>query len=631
MEDKMKDAINETQKKEIQEEDSQGSLSFSDYMASLDKKDAGEKFPPNEDGRMVNGTVVEVTDDTVFLDVGCKGEGRLPIESFETAPKIGDVIKVFLEKSFGRDGSPVISKSKADAKSLWETIEKAYKDETLVKGRVVALVRGGFEVNLGGGITAFLPSSQADIKRVEDQDSFVGLESEFAIERLYFNGKRNIVVNRRKHMEKSLDKKRTGFFNAAKIGDTLEGTVKSFTNFGAFIDLGGFDGLLHMNDMSWGHVANPREFVKKGERIKVKLIRLDPETKRINVSLKHFIEDPWVHFEDKFHIDQIVEGKVTKFTDFGAFVELEKGIEGLVHISELSWTKKIDKPSDVLKIGETVKCMILGYDIQAGRVSLGIKQVLENPWDKIEVNYPAGKEVKGKVAKISNNAAFVTLEEGIDAYLGAEDISWTKHIKHPSSVLKEGEEIEAKVINSDAATHRIRIGIKQLKENPWIQFSKDYKVGSILEGEISSITDEFGVFVKTDCGIEGLINKANLSEDRDVSYEDAVKKYKVGDKIKVCIVDLSITREKVGFSVRELKRMEERKEISQYMASADKEDNGAYTIGNYLGVTDGNKNESKSVKKAEKSKTPSQGEPKSKPGEEKSKKPKAKKADTQEA
>lgn len=578
------------EKNAVNQDDEQG-FSFSDYMAQLDDSDSS--FPTMEDGKMVTGVVVQVTGDTVFLDVGCSREGMIPLSEFEVPPAVGDKTQVFLEKSFGANGLPVISKGKADVRLVWEGVKNAFENKTLVKGKITKLVKGGFEVSLGGDVVAFLPSSQVDVKKIDDPNTLIGLETDFTIERLYYDNKRNVVVNRRKHIEESIEKKREEFFNKVKVGDIFDGTVKSFTNFGAFVDLGGFDGLLHINDMSWGHVTKPGEYVKKGQKIKVKLIRIDPETKRINVSLKHMTEDPWIHFEDKYQINQIVDGKVTKFTDFGAFVTIEEGIEGLVHISEFSWTKKVSKPSDVLKLGQDVKCMILGYDIQAGRVSLGLKQVLENPWDKIEEKYPVGSTVTGKVARVVSNAAFITLEEGIDAYLSSDDISWLKHIKHPSTVLKEGDEVTVKIIDSNANSHRIKVGIKQLTENPWIKFTKEYKVGGILEGEISSITDEFGVFVKTDCGIEGLINKANLSTDRGIRYEEAVKKYKVGDKIRVCITDISASREKVGFSVRELKRKEEREEISQYMASSEKENNSAYTLGDYLTNTDDKKSTKK--------------------------------------
>lgn len=549
-----------------------------DFMAQVES--TMSRLNEVEEGQVVEGVVAEVTKDFVFLDIGCKSEGRLPITDFETPPKYGDTVQVYLERTYGRDGNPVISKGKADEKKVWADVCKAFKEKTPVKGKITGVVKGGYDVMLGN-LRTFLPISQADVRRVEVPESLIGFEGEFLIERMFSDGKQNIVVNRRKLLEEVTEKKREEFFNTAKEGDVLKGTVKSFTTFGAFIDLGGFDGLLHVNDMSWSRISKPRDLLKKGDEIEVMLIKLDKEAKRINVSLKHMSEDPWIHFEDKFHVNDIVEGTVTKFTDFGVFVEIAEGIEGLVHISEMSWTKKINKPSDILKIGEKIKCMILGYDIQAGRVSLGIKQVTKNPWEEVEQKYSVGAIIKGKIVKLTNTAAFINLEEGIDAYMAAEDISWTKKVKHPTSVLKEGEEVEVSILECSGADRRIRAGMKQTQPNPWVQFAKKYKVGSTLEGTISSITDEYGVFVKTEEGIEGLINKSNLSEDPAVSYEDAVKKYKTGDKVNVYITDLNVNREKVGFSVREFKRKQERDEVSQYMAGAEKEE-GAYTVGDFV-------------------------------------------------
>ncbi|MCR5495539.1 MAG: 30S ribosomal protein S1 [Treponema sp.] len=533
------------------------------------------------EGQIVEGEVISVSDDYVFLDVGCKSEGRLPVEEFAgKLPNVGDKVSVFLVKVFGHNG-PEISKTKADAKRLWKDVAQAFKDKTPVEGTITKIVKGGYDVNLGGGIHAFLPISQSDSQKVEKADSLIGLESLFYVERLYSDARANVVVNRRKYLEEQIDTKRDAFFNEVKIGDSVKGTVKSFTSFGAFIDLGGFDGLLHINDMSWGHVARPKDFVKKGQEIELKVIRLDPAEKRINLSLKHFAEDPWIHFEEKYHVNDIVKGKVTKLTDFGAFIELEEGIEGLVHISEFSWTKKISKPSDMVNVGDEVEAMILGYDIQAGRVSLGIKQVTDNPWDSIGDKYPVGTKVTGKVVKLTNAGAFVQLEEGIDGFLHADDISWTKKVKHPGSELTVDQEIEVVVIDCDVEGHRIKVGIKQLTDDPWKQFAEEYKPGSTLEGEVTSIT-EFGVFVKAPNGIEGLVNKANLSEDRDTPYEEAVKKYNVGDKINVFVVEVNVEKEKVAFSVREFKRKQQRDEISQYMAQSDNSDDGAYTIGDML-------------------------------------------------
>jgi len=539
-----------------------------------------KEFSAPQAGQLVEGTVVQITNDYVYVDIGDKSEGLIPtIEFAEGLPKEGDKVHALLTGH--NSNGPVLSKNKADSKRLLKEVNQAYKDKTPVSGVISKVVKSGYEVNLGIDRAAFLPISQADSEKVEKPESLLGLKSKFYIERLYSDNKLNPVVNRRKYLEEEIDSKRDNFFNTVNIGDSVKGSVKSFTSFGAFIDLGGFDGLLHINDMSWGHVARPKDFVKKGQEIELKVIRLDPADKRINLSLKHFTEDPWVHFEEKYHVNDVVKGKVTKLTEFGAFVELEKGIEGLVHISEFSWTKKVSKPSDMVNVGQDVEAMILGYDIQAGRVSLGLKQTTDNPWDSIEEKYAVGTKVTGKIVKITNAGAFVSLEEGIDGFLHAEDISWTKKIKHPGSELSVDQEVEVCVIECDVEARKIKVGIKQLTDDPWVQFAQEYKVGSTLEGEITSITD-FGVFVKAPYGIEGLINKANLSDDREVPYEEAITKYAVGDKINVYVVDVNTNKEKVAFSVREYKRKQQRDEISQYMSSANDDDDGAFTLGDLL-------------------------------------------------
>ena len=561
--------------KEVEKNVSQGSESiYTQLEASINKME------PVEDGANVTGIVVQVTEDTVFVDVNCKSEGKIPVTEFAgELPKVGEEITVYLVSQFGKNG-PVVSKQKADEKRLWEEFKVAAEKNTPVDGTISSVTKGGYMVNLGGGISAFLPISQADAQKVEKEDKLVGVKSKFYVVRLYSqNGKRNVVVNRRKYLEEQINVNRDKFFETVKIGDTVKGVVKSFTSFGAFIDLGGFDGLLHINDMSWGHVTRPKDFVKKGQEIELKVIRLDPEGKRINLSLKHFAEDPWVHFEEKYHVNDIVGGKVTKLTEFGAFIELEEGIEGLAHISEFSWTKKISKPSDMVKEGDEVQCMILGYDIQAGRVSLGLKQVTANPWDTLSEKYPVGTKVSGKVVKITNSGAFVQLEEGIDAFLAGEDLSWTKKIKHPGSEIKVDQTLDVVVTECDVENHRIRVGVKQLTDNPWKAFAAEYKVGGTLEGEVTSIND-FGIFVKAPNGIEGLVNKANLSDDREVPFEEAVKKYNVGDKVNVYVVSIDVEKERVAFSVKEYKRAQDRAEISQYMSSNN--DDAAYTIGDSI-------------------------------------------------
>jgi len=561
---------------EVEKEETQNSKS--DFQTQLEE--SLKTFSAPETGNLVEGTVVQVTKDYVYVDIGDKSEGLIPAEEFaDNLPKEGDKVQALL---MGHNSSgPVLSKKKADSKRFLKEIQQAWKDKTPVDGVIAKAVKSGYEVDLGIDRMAFLPISQADSEKVEKPESLIDVKSKFYIERLYSDNKLNPVVNRRKYLEEEINKNRDAFFENTAIGDTVKGTVKSFTSFGAFIDLGGFDGLLHINDMSWGHVARPKDFVKKGQEIELKVIRLDPVEKRINLSLKHFTEDPWVHFEEKYHVNDKVKGKVTKLTEFGAFVELEKGIEGLVHISEFSWTKKVNKPSDMVSLGQEVEAIILGYDIQAGRVSLGLKQATENPWDTIEEKYPVGTKVTGKIVKITNIGAFVALEEGIDGFLHADDISWTKKVKHPGSELSVDQEIEAVVLECDAEAHKIKIGMKQLTDDPWKAFAEEYKVGSTLEGEITSITD-FGVFVKAPNGIEGLVNKANLSDEKDVPFEEAVAKYKVGDKINVYVVDVNTSKEKVAFSVREFKRKQQRDEISQYMSDSENNDDGAYTLGDLL-------------------------------------------------
>ena len=564
------------------EEVEQTVVNGSDSTRALLEKEIN-KIESLKDGTNVQGKVELVQDDTVYVSIpGCSAEGQLRLSDFggET-PKSGDTVTVLLVKQFGRNGAPEISKLKADEKRLIEVLKNAEKDKLPVDGTIVSVTNKGYNVDLGGGITAFLPISQADSTKVEKEEKLVGLKAKFYVERLRDNsGKRNIVVNRRKYLEEQININRDKFFSEVKLGDNVKGTVKSFTSFGAFIDLGGFDGLLHINDMSWGHVTRPKDYVKKGQEIELKVIKLDPEGKRINLSLKHFSEDPWNHFVDKYHVNDIVKGKVTKLTDFGAFIELEEGIEGLAHISEFSWTKKINKPSDMVKEGDEVDCMILGYDVQEGRVSLGLKQVTANPWDEVGTKYPVDTKVKGKIVKVTNTGAFVQLEEGIDGFLSGEDISWTKKIKHPGSELKAEQELEVIVLDCDVENHRIRVGVKQLTENPWIAFAEEYKVGSTLEGEVTSITD-FGIFVKAPNGIEGLVNKSNLSEDRETPFEEAVKKYNVGDKVNVYVVQVDVNNEKVAFSVKDYKKAQARAEISQYMSS-NNDDDGAYTIGDSL-------------------------------------------------
>jgi len=531
-----------------------------------------------EEGQLIEGKVIQVTSDQVFVDVGYKSEGKIPISEFTEIPNIGETVPVILIAKENKHGEVIVSKQKADAKLFWKNLRQAFTDKKSVEGKVEKQVKGGFDVNLGAGVHAFLPVSQADIQKIDNPEKILNTKITVFVERLYSDGKINIVVNRRKFMEEDLDRKRNDFFENTPIGTDVDGVVKSFTSFGAFIDLGGFDGLLHINDMSWGHVTRPKDFVKKGQEIRLKVIRIDRHEKRINLSLKHYTSDPWVHFEAKYHVNDIIKGKVTKLTDFGAFIELEEGIEGLAHISEFSWLKKVQKPQDMLKPGDLVECMILGYDLQAGRVSLGLKQVQDNPWESIEEKYPVGSRIKRKIVKVTNAGAFIELEEGIDGFLHSDDMSWTRKSKNFG--LSSGQEIEVMVISVDTDSRNIKLGVKQLTDDPWKNFNENYRAGSPVEGEVASVTD-FGLFLRVPGGIEGLIHKTNLVEKREEDPDEALKKFKVGDKIKAVVLEIQNDRQKVAFSIRDYQKKVQREEISRYMTGEESSDS-TYTLGSVL-------------------------------------------------
>ena len=523
------------------------------------------------EGQMVPGQVVEVDSEFVYVDVGLKSEGKIPIDEFEETPEIGETVYVILLNRESRRGEVVVSKKKADEKLFWKNLRIAFDQHEAVPGTIARRIKGGFEVDLGNGATAFLPLSKTDVFRVTDTAEYVGLQSSFLLERLYHHSKVNIVVNRREWLEQENSRKRDEFFQNTAIGDEVEGIVKTFTSFGAFIDLGGFDGLLHINDMSWGHLNSPKELISLGDEIRVKVIRLDPEERKINLSLKHFTEDPWTHFEDHYQAGDVVKGKVTKLTDFGAFIEIEEGIEGLAHISELSWVKKIRHPKELLQVNDIVETKILSYDIQQSKLSLGLKQVLPNPWDDIDNRYPVGMRFKRKVKNITNFGVFLEIEEGIDGLLHLDDMSWTKRPKHPSALYNEGDEIEIMVIDLDKENQRIKLGVKQLTEDPWRSLAKAFRRGSVIEGEITSITD-FGFFVKVQGEIEGLVNKSNLFDPGTESIDDVLQRYKVGDPVKAVVTDIHVDKQKLALSIREYTRQVQKEAMVQYIHDDSEEE-----------------------------------------------------------
>ena len=555
--------MSEEREKEMQDTtESMQSMMQEEYLKSLDGI---------EDGQLVTGTVVQVNNETVFVDVGYKSEGRLPLEEFDEVPAIGDPVTVLIVNKEGKGGQVIISKKKADVKARGEELKKAADDKTPVEGKFVKVINGGFEVDLGSDFYGFCPLSKADITRTENPEALIGISDYFIIEKFHGGSKLKSVVSRRDYLEKKIKENKEKFFSTVKIGDVVEGVVKSFTSFGAFIDLGGFDGLLHLNDMSWGHVSRPRDFVKKGEKIQLRLINIDPETKKINLSLKHMQQDPWTTFEDNFKVGDVVTAPVTKMTTFGAFIEIAPGIEGLAHISELSWTKRINNPKEVLNIGDVVQCKILGYDLEKKRVSLGVKQLMDNPWDTIAERYPVGTVLSRPVVKITNSGAFINLEDGIDGFLHVDDVSWTKKVKSMSSFCKEGDVIDVTVTKVEPENRRIRLGVKQLENNPWQTLKQQYPKYSLITGTVSNVTD-FGVFVKVLGEIEGLIPKFALVGPDEEYTDEVLKRYNVGDQITAMVMDVIPQQQKLSLSIKEMKRRDQQSEVAKYMSNSDDDD-----------------------------------------------------------
>ncbi|MFA5570608.1 MAG: (d)CMP kinase [Sphaerochaetaceae bacterium] len=540
------------------------------YLKSLDEI---------EDGQLVTGTVVQVNNEYVFVDVGYKSEGRISLEEFPTVPAVGDEVKVMIVNKEGRGGQIVISKKRADIKERTEVLKEAAAQRSPVMGKFIKVIKGGFEVDLGNEFIGFCPLSKADVMRVEDPETLIGIADYFIIDKFHTGTRLKSVVSRREYLEKKIKENKEKFFTSVKIGDVVEGSVKSFTSFGAFIDLGGFDGLLHINDMSWGHVTKPKDFVKKGETIQLRLINIDPASQKINLSLKHMQEDPWNHFETKYGVDDVVKAPVTKITSFGVFIEIEPGIEGLAHISELSWTKRINDPKELLSLGDVVEAKILGYDLDKKRVSLGLKQLEENPWNTIEERYPMGKTLTKPVVKITNSGAFINLEDGIDGFLHLDDISWTKKVRNMNEFCKEGDVIDVVVTRVDSQTRHIRLGVKQLEGNPWQTLRQDYPKGSVISGEVTNVTD-FGVFVRVLGDIEGLISKYNLIGPDDEYTDEVLTKFKVGDSINAAVVEINPSTQKLSLSIKEMIRKSQESEMKKYIHDEDDED--TFTFGDLM-------------------------------------------------
>jgi small subunit ribosomal protein S1 len=540
-----------------------------------------------EDGQLVAGTVVQVNNEYVFVDVGYKSEGRISRDEFATIPEIGEEVKVVIINKEGKGGQIVVSKKRADFKERTDELKAASESRSPVLGKFEKVIKGGFEIDLGGEYKGFCPLSKADVVRVEEPETLIGVTDYFIIDKFHGGTKLKSVVNRREYLDQKIKENKEKFFSTVHIGDVVEGVVKSFTSFGAFIDLGGFDGLLHINDMSWGHVTRPKDFVKKGQVVQLRLINIDPETQKINLSLKHMQEDPWTTFEQKYNVGDAVKAPVTKITTFGAFIEIEPGIEGLAHISELSWTKRINNPKEVLDVGDVVEAKILGYDLDKKRVSLGLKQLEENPWDTIVERYPVGMTLSKPVVKITNSGAFVNLEEGIDGFLHIDDISWTKKVKNMASFCAEGDVIDVVVIRVEPDNRRIRLGVKQLEGNPWQTLRHDYPKFSTISGVVTNVTD-FGVFVKVMGDIEGLISKYNLVGPDEEYTDEVLKKFNVGDPITAMVVECNPTTQKLSLSIKEMVKRSQQSEIAKYIHEDD-DDSDTFSLADMMRYKDEDK------------------------------------------
>lgn len=533
-------------------------------------------IPELEVGQIVTGTVVQTNDETVLVDIGYKSEGQVPVDEFIELPKVGDKVALTILKLDNGRGQVVVSKKRAEAKEKGEALKKAAEEKTPVLGKFAKTIKGGYEVDLGADYKGFCPLSKADVNRVENPETLVGKTDFFIIDKFHSGTKLKSVVSRREYLEQKIEENRKQFFETAHVGDVVQGVVKSFTSFGAFIDLGGFDGLLHINDMSWGHVTRPKEFVKRGQIIQLKVINLDPETQKINLSLKAMEPDPWSTFDQKYQIGDVIKKPVTKIATFGIFIEIEPGIEGLAHVSELSWTKKITNPKDFCSIGDVVEAKILGWDLDHKRVSLGLKQLEENPWDTVAERYPVGRVLSAPVVKVTNTGAFVNLEEGIDGFLHMDDVSWSKKLKSMDQFCKEGDVIDVCVSRVEPEARRIKLSVKQLSGNPWQTIAKDYPKYSTITGTVSSVTD-FGVFVKVLGDVEGLISKFNLVGP-DEEYKDSVLesyKEKIGEPITAMVIDVNPRNEKLSLSIKEMKKRDQESEMARYMAD-NKEDEETY-------------------------------------------------------
>jgi len=501
------------------------------------------------EGEIVRGTILEVRDDSVLVDIGYKSEGLIPLKEFrspagENTAKVGDVVDVYLEQKEDTDGLIVLSREKAEKIKIWDELSKVYDKGGPVTGTILGRTKGGLIVDIG--VRAFLPGSQVDLRPVRDLDKLIG--KAFPMKIIKLNQKRgNIVLSRRELLEEERKTLKEATLTNLAEGKVIRGKIKNITEYGAFVDLGGLDGLLHITDMSWGRVGHPSELFQVGDEIEVVVLKFDRTNERVSLGYKQRLPDPWDAVEQKYPVGSKVKGKVVSLTDYGAFVELEDGVEGLVHISEMSWTQRVKHPSKVVAIGDLVEVVVLDVDRANKRISLGMRQAEPNPWNSIEERYPVGTRVEGRVRNLADFGAFVELEEGIDGLIHISDMSWTKRVRHPSELLKKGEKVEAIVLHVDRTNHRISLGLKQVQEDPWqSSVPEKYRVGMDVQGKVVRLTD-FGAFVELEDGVEGLLHVSELSQDRVNKPEDVVQ---VGQDLTLKVIKLDAEERKIGLSLR---------------------------------------------------------------------------------
>jgi small subunit ribosomal protein S1 len=530
-------------------------------------------------GEVVRGRVVNVGRDQVTVDIGYKSEGQIPIHEFSTRDgeltiKEGDEIDVYFDADEGEHGGIVLSRSKAEQAIVWRDIEEAFQNNGVVEGVIVGKVKGGLKVDVG--VPAFLPGSHADLRPSRNLDRYISQRGHFAV--LKFNRARgNVVVSRRAVMEKERAQLKQETLKVLEEGVILEGIVKNITDYGAFVDLGGIDGLLHVTDMSWGRVNKPSDVVNVGDRARVVVLKYDPERGRVSLGMKQIMPDPWASVAERYPVGARVHGKVVSLADYGAFVELEPGIEGLVHVSEMSWTKRVTHPSKVLEVGQEVDVMVLDVDTGNRRISLGLKQAEPNPWEMVRINHPIGSHIKGPVKNLTDFGVFIGVEEGIDGLVHISDLHWTKKVRHPSELFQKGDEVEAVVLGIDVENERISLGIKQLAEDPWSSMSSRYPVGTRVHGKVTSVTD-FGVFMEVEEGIEGLIHVSQLSMDR---VDKPQGLFNPGQEVEAEVTAVDARDRKIALSIKALRKSEEREEIETYLQK--EREGGRFSFEDILG------------------------------------------------